>query len=34
MPAINDSATVGQLTADDLKPYQTWPDYDIEPWQS
>ena len=32
MPATNDNSYVGPLTADDLRPYQTWPDYDIEPW--
>ena len=32
MPAINDNCYAGPLTADDLKPYQTWPDYDLEPW--
>ena len=32
MPAINDNCYAGPLTADDLKPYQTWPDYEVEPW--
>ena len=32
MPAINDNSYVGPLTADDLRPYQTWPDYEVEPW--
>ena len=32
MPAINDNAYSGPLTADDLRPYQTWPDYEVEPW--
>ena len=32
MPAINDSAYSGPPTAEDLRPYQNWPDYDIEPW--
>ena len=32
MPAINDNAYTGQVTADDLRPYQTWPDFDVEPW--
>ena len=32
MPAINDNSYAGPLTADDLRPYQTWPDYEVEPW--
>ena len=32
MPAINDNSYAGPLTGDDLRPYQTWPDYEVEPW--
>ena len=32
MPVTNDNSYAGPLTAEDLRPYQTWPDYEIEPW--
>ena len=31
MLTINEQPT-GPLTADDLRPYKTWQDYEVEPW--